>query len=164
MEQIRHAFGLDHSKPYQYFHYMKGVVTHFDFGYSYQNNQSVRSLIFDRLPATIYLTVGAVLVWLSIAIPVGLVSSLKRRSIFDRLSMGGALLAISAPVYWLGLVALYLFAADIGKFHVFLGAGSTARPARGSRTSPARCCSRGWCCRRRSPRSTRASCGRTCSR
>ncbi len=131
VEEIRHAFGLDRSKPYQYWHYMKGVLTHFDFGYSFQNNQSVRSLIFDRLPATIYLTVGAVIVWLSIAIPVGLVSSIKRRSIFDRVSMTGALLAISAPVYWLGLVALYLFASDIGKVHIFLGAGQYRPPSDG---------------------------------
>jgi peptide/nickel transport system permease protein len=49
---------------------------------------------------------------------------LRSRSLIDRLSMGAALVAISAPVYWLGLVALYLFSSDIGKFHLFKGAGS----------------------------------------
>lgn len=131
VEQIRAQFGLDRSKPYQYYAYMKGVITDFDFGTSFQYNQSVRSLIFDRLPATIYLTVGAVVVWLAVAVPVGLVSALRRRTIFDRLSMTGALLAISAPVYWLGLVFLYLFAKDIGQFPIFLGAGQYRPPSEG---------------------------------
>jgi peptide/nickel transport system permease protein len=110
---------------------MKGVVLHFDFGRSYQNNEEVRTLIFDRLPATIYLTIGAVIVWLSVAIPIGLLSSIKRRSIFDRVAMSGALLGISAPAYWLGLVTLYLFSSDIGKFHLFLGQGSYRPPSAG---------------------------------
>jgi peptide/nickel transport system permease protein len=57
-------------------------------------------------------------------IVIGTISALKRRTFIDRLTMTGALIAISAPVYWLGLVMLYLFANDIGKFKVFEGAGS----------------------------------------
>jgi peptide/nickel transport system permease protein len=131
VEAIRHNLGLDKSKPEQFFQYMKGVVLHFDFGRSYQNNAQVRELIFERLPATIYLTIGAVIVWLSIAIPVGLISSIKRRTIFDRVAMSGALLGISAPVYWVGLVSLYLFSKDIGQFHIFLGAGQYRPPSEG---------------------------------
>jgi peptide/nickel transport system permease protein len=108
----------------QYWLYMKQIVLHFDFGFSFQDSQPVRREIFDRLPATISLTAGAVVVWLLIGLPIGVISAIRRRSIADRLSMGGALLAISAPVYWLGLVALYLFANDIGVFKVFPGAGS----------------------------------------
>jgi peptide/nickel transport system permease protein len=125
---IRHNFGLDKSKPEQFFIYLKGVVLHFDFGTSFTFNAKVRNLIFDRLPATIYLTVGAVIVWLLIAFPVGMISAVRRRSFFDRTAMGAALLAISAPVYWLGLVGLYLFSNDIGKFHIFPGAASYKPP------------------------------------
>src|SRR2546421_3732389 len=121
---IRHQLGLDRAWPVQYWLYMKKIVLHFDFGYSYQNSAPVRQQIFDRLPATISLTVGAAVVWLLIGLPVGIVSAIKRRQLIDRISMGGALVAISAPVYWLGLVALYLFASDIGKIHIFPGAGS----------------------------------------
>jgi peptide/nickel transport system permease protein len=103
---------------------MKGIILHFDFGYSFQDSQPVRKEIFSRLPATISLTVGAVVVWLMIGIPVGIISAIKRRSVADRASMGGALLAISAPVYWLGLLALYLFANDIGLVHIFDGSGT----------------------------------------
>jgi peptide/nickel transport system permease protein len=122
--QIRHALGLDRPVHEQFFLYMKNLALHFDLGYSYQNNVSVRSEIFTRLPATLSLTAGAVVVWLLIGIPIGVLSAIRPRSALDRVAMGAALVGISAPVYWLGLVALFLFASDIGKLHLFGGAGS----------------------------------------
>ena len=124
VEQIRHNLGLDRPWYEQYFDYMKQVFLHFDFGYSYQNTISVKEQVFQRLPATISLAIGAAVVWLTIGITVGIISAIKSRSLIDRTAMGGALLAISAPVYWLGLLSLYLFANDIGRFHIFAGAGS----------------------------------------
>jgi peptide/nickel transport system permease protein len=126
VEQIRHSLGLDNPWYQQYYDYMKQLVLHFDFGYSYQNNISVKQQIFDRLPATASLAIGAAIVWLISGIAIGIVSAVRRRSALDRLTMGGALIAISAPVYWLGLVSLYLFSSDIGKFKIpfFKGAGS----------------------------------------
>jgi peptide/nickel transport system permease protein len=122
--QIRHSLGLDKPVYVQYWLYMKKVVLHFDFGYSFQDSQPVRKEILSRLPATISLTLGAVVVWLLVGLPVGIISAIKRRSLADRVSMGGALLAISAPVYWLGLLSLYLFAKDIGVIHIFDGSGT----------------------------------------
>jgi peptide/nickel transport system permease protein len=122
--QIRHQLGLDKPLYVQYFDYMKDLITKFDLGYSYQNSISVRTQIFQRLPATISLAIGAAVIWLTVGILVGIVSSVRPRSLVDRLSMGTALVAISAPVYWLGLLALYLFANDIGRFKLFPGAGS----------------------------------------
>jgi peptide/nickel transport system permease protein len=122
--QIRHSLGLDKPVYVQYWLYMKKVVLHFDFGYSFQDSQPVRKEILSRLPATISLTLGAVVVWLLVGLPVGVISAIKRRSLADRVSMGGALLAISAPVYWLGLLSLYLFAKDIGVIHIFDGSGT----------------------------------------
>jgi peptide/nickel transport system permease protein len=124
VETIRHNLGLDKPVYVQYWRYMKQVVLHFDFGYSYQNSAPVRQQIVDRLPATISLTAGTVVVWLVIAFPVGIISVIKSRQLPDRLAMGAALVAISAPVYWLGLVSLYLFSKDIGKFPLFDGAGT----------------------------------------
>jgi peptide/nickel transport system permease protein len=124
VESIRRDLGLDKPWYEQYAIYMKDLVTDGDFGRSYQNNAEVRALIFDRLPATISLTVGAVVVWLLAGLSVGIVSAVRRGRLVDRLAMGGALLAISAPVYWLGLVALYLFSNDIGQIPIFPGAGS----------------------------------------
>jgi peptide/nickel transport system permease protein len=124
VEQIRHQLNLD--KPFytQYWLYMKQLVLHGDFGRSYQNNIQVRQQIFDRLPATISLTVGAAIVWLVVGITVGTISAVRSRSAIDRVAMGGALIGISAPVYWLGLVSLYLFSNDIGLIKIFPGSGS----------------------------------------
>jgi peptide/nickel transport system permease protein len=131
---IRHVLGLDRPIYVQYWLYIKGVLLHFNFGYSYQYSLPVRSMIVQRLPATISLTVGAVFVWLLLGIPVGIISAIRPRTWMDRMTMGVSLLAISAPVYWLGLVSLFLFANDIGVVHVFDGAntytGLTANPGR----------------------------------
>ncbi|MGH2833744.1 MAG: ABC transporter permease, partial [Solirubrobacteraceae bacterium] len=116
--------GLDKPWYTQYLHYMNRLFLHFDFGYSYHNDISVKTQIFERLPATVSLALGAAVLWLGIGIGVGMISAVRRRSLFDRAAMGSALVAISAPVYWLGLLALFLFANDIGKVHVFPGAGS----------------------------------------
>jgi peptide/nickel transport system permease protein len=121
---LRKTLGLDQPWYVQYFKYVKALVLHFDFGYSYQNNVSVKSQIFDRLPATGALAFGGAVVWLLLGIPIGIISAIKRGTILDRLAMGGALVAISAPVYWLGLVSLYLFSKDLGKFPIFDGQGT----------------------------------------
>jgi peptide/nickel transport system permease protein len=115
IEQIRHNLGLD--KPFytQFWIYLKGLVTHFDLGYSYYNSESVKSEIFSRLPATISVTVGGFIVWMLIGIPVGIVSAIRPRSVLDRVMMGGSLVAISAPVYFLGLVSLFVFAKGTGQ-------------------------------------------------
>lgn len=121
---IRHTLGLDQPWYVQYFRYMKALVLHFDFGYSYTNNVPVKQQIFSRLPATVSLALGAAVIWLAIGIAVGTISAVRRRSRFDRAAMGSALVAISAPPYWLGLLALFVFASDIGKIPIFPGAGS----------------------------------------
>jgi peptide/nickel transport system permease protein len=124
VHQIRVNLGLN--KPFytQYWIYLRGLVEHFDLGYSYYNTESVRSEIFSRLPATVSLTVGGFIVWMLIGIPVGIVSAIRPRSILDRMMMGGALVAISAPVYFLGLVSLFLFAKGTGQLQWFGAAGS----------------------------------------
>jgi len=121
---IRVDLGLNRSLPEQFWLYMKGIFLHFNLGYSYYSSASVRSLIADRLPATISLTLGAAAIWLAAGLAVGIVSAVRRRSKLDRAAMGTALVLISAPEYWLGLIALYLFATDIGRLRILPGAGS----------------------------------------
>jgi peptide/nickel transport system permease protein len=121
---IRHELGLDKPLYAQFYDYMKGVLLHFDLGYSYFSHASVRSLIADRLPATISLAAGAVVIWLAVGLAVGVIAAVRRRTLLDRTAMGTALLFVSAPEYWLGLLALFLFASDIGKLGLFPGAGS----------------------------------------
>src|ERR671926_1106707 len=124
LASIRKTLGLDDPWYVQYFKYLKRLVLHFDFGYSYQNNISVKTQIFDRLPVSATLAFGAAVVWLLIGIPVGIISAIRRGTWMDRVAMGGALVAISAPVYWLGLVSLYLFSKDLGRFPLFDGANT----------------------------------------
>src|SRR5258705_8011609 len=124
VEQIRHNLGLDKPWYTQYFEYMRQVFLHFDFGYSFQNTISVKEQIFQRLPATISLALGAAVIWLTVGITVGIISAVRSRTLIDRVAMGSALVAISAPVYWLGLLSLYLFANDIGVIPIFSSAGT----------------------------------------
>lgn len=121
---ISHELGLDKPIYTQFWNYMKGIFLHFNFGYSYYTGASVLSLIGNRLPATLSLTVGAAFLWLLAGIPVGIISAIRRRSVLDRTSMGVALVFVSMPVFWFGYVLLLLFAQDIGKWHVFPGAGA----------------------------------------
>jgi peptide/nickel transport system permease protein len=115
IEQIRQDLGLDKPKIVQFGNYMEDVFLHFDLGRSYvKGRRPVTDEIFENLPATLWLTIGGVIVWLAVGLSVGVLAAVKHRSLFDRLSIGLALVAVSAPVYWLGLVVLYLFAPDGG--------------------------------------------------
>jgi peptide/nickel transport system permease protein len=121
---IRHELGLDKSVLEQFWVYITNIFLHFNFGYSFYSGQSVISLIGDRLPATLSLTVGAVILWLLLGIPIGIISAVRRRTFVDRTAMGSALFFVSMPIYWLGLIVLFLFASDIGKFPILPGANS----------------------------------------
>ncbi len=135
IQAIRESLGLDDSILTQFWIYLKGVFTPLDLpgsdahgplflGRSYQSNADVKDVIFSDLPATGLLVLGAVVVWMSVAIPTGIVSAVRQRSLLDRSTMITTLVFISAPVFWLGLVALYLFAGDVGVIHIFPGIGS----------------------------------------
>jgi peptide/nickel transport system permease protein len=124
VKEIERVLGLGKPLVVQFWDYMKQVFLHFNFGFSYYNEESVRQLIVERLPATISLTVGAAVLWVVSGLSVGIISALKRHSFLDRASMGTALVLISAPEFWLGLVLLLLFSEEIGKFPILPGAGS----------------------------------------
>jgi peptide/nickel transport system permease protein len=124
IKAIDHQLGLDKPWYTQYYNYMKALVLHFNFGYSYEYQESVRTVIFRALPATISLAVGAAVIWVISGVVIGTISAVRRRSRFDRAAMGAALVAISAPPYWLGLIVLFLFSTQIGKIPIFPGAGA----------------------------------------
>ena len=129
VESIRQQFGLSDPAPVQFVRYIGDVLPFvggdgINFGYSYQSNQAVLPQILDRLPATIFLTAGAVVIWLAVGIPIGMISAIKTGSLLDRFSMTLALIFISAPVYFFGLVALFLFDDSIGRFPLLPGSGA----------------------------------------
>jgi len=77
-------------------------------GYSYGNYISVRTEIIQRAPRSLWLIAGAAVIWLTTGVGIGVLSAVKRRTLADRAAMGFALVGISAPVFWLGLMALYV--------------------------------------------------------
>src|SRR2546421_8394217 len=95
VEQIRHQLGLDQPWYVQYWHYMKRLVLHFDLGYSYQNNISVKDQIFQRLPATVSLTVGAAVLLRVRRSPVRDNSAPRRGRVVHPLPLGGAARALA---------------------------------------------------------------------
>jgi peptide/nickel transport system permease protein len=112
--EIEHQFGLDKPVYVQYGLWLKHLVFGDEYGwpglgFSYATRTPIRELLLDRLPITITLAVGAALVWLCLGIPIGVISAVKRRSLVDRASMSMALFFVSAPVFWLGLMALWVF-------------------------------------------------------
>jgi peptide/nickel transport system permease protein len=115
VEAARKAFGLDKPIYVQYARFAKGLIPwpglflNEDVYYSYSNFVPVKEELFSRLPVTIALAVGAAAVWMLIGIPIGIVSAVKRRSLLDRASMVFALFGVSAPVFWLAYLFLYLF-------------------------------------------------------
>src|SRR5215204_116791 len=128
IEQIRSDLGLDRPVIVQFADYIENVFLHLDFGRSYVTNRDVLEQILENLPATISLALGGVVVWLTFGLSIGIISAVRHRSLVDRLAIGLSLIAISAPVYWLGLVALYLFAPDFGVFGIpFVGDRKSTR-------------------------------------
>jgi peptide/nickel transport system permease protein len=123
IKNIAHDLGTDRPVYTQFWFYLKNLL-HGNLGFSYYSDASVKGLLMDRLPATISLTVGGVIIWLMAGIPIGIISAIKRRTLLDRAAMGSALVFVSAPVYWLGLLVLFAFAADIGRFPISFLRGS----------------------------------------
>jgi peptide/nickel transport system permease protein len=115
VEAARKAFGLDKPLYVQYARFAKGLVPwpglflNEDVYYSYANFVPVKEEIFGRLPVTMTLAVGAAITWLLIGIPIGIISAIRRRSVWDRAAMVFALIGVSAPVFWLAYLFLYIF-------------------------------------------------------
>jgi peptide/nickel transport system permease protein len=123
VEQMRTNMGLDKPLPEQLLRYLERLILHFDLGTSLVNDASIRHELAARLPVTTFLTLGAGVVCLAIAIPLGLAWGRRPSSGVDRFAKAFCVVGISVPVYWLGLLSLLLFSRD-GRFvEVFPGPG-----------------------------------------
>ena len=114
---IEKRLGLNRPK-YQQFGMFLWKAARGDWGESYVSQQPVMGAIITAFPKTLSLTIGAVAIWLLLGIPIGIVSALKPGSVWDRAAMVFALIGISAPAYWLGLVFLKVFADLLGWFPI----------------------------------------------
>jgi len=107
--RIRANFGFDQPLIVQYGMWLKRVVVHGDFGNSYVTGEPVMKMIWQRLPATLELMGSAFLLALLFGISAGIVAALKRYTKYDSIMMLVALVGISIPVFWLGLMSMTLF-------------------------------------------------------
>jgi peptide/nickel transport system permease protein len=119
LELIRERLGLDEPWYEQYGLYVKDVTTGDEYGwpglgFSYVSSTSVLGEIRERAPRTLLLIVGAATIWLVVGVSIGVLSAIRRRSVVDRLAMGFVLIGISSPVFWLGLMALFVFWKKLG--------------------------------------------------
>jgi peptide/nickel transport system permease protein len=106
---LRRAYGLDQPLPIQFGHYLWAVLQG-DFGKSFHSKRPAMDLVLERLPATIELALSASLLATLIGIPAGVISAIKRNSIWDRLATFVALIGQTAPTFWLGLIFILVFA------------------------------------------------------
>ena len=120
----RHAYGLDMPLGWQYVHYWKGVLCG-DLGPSLRFNQKVSSLIAQRYPYTLRLTIAALLVALVISIPAGVRSAERRGKWEDKLLSVVSLFGLSFPNFALGPILILFFAVKLGWLPVS-GAGTPA--------------------------------------
>jgi peptide/nickel transport system permease protein len=119
----RAFMGFDHPWIEQYLQFLGGVLSGRTFGsgvtaihcaapcfgYSFQQGQTVLSLLAGRVPVTFSLAVGAAVIWLVIGVGIGVFSAVRRGSLADRIAMAGAIAGVSAPAYVVGLLAILIF-------------------------------------------------------
>lgn len=112
-EFLRKELGLDRPITHQYFSSLFRAVKG-DLGRSLHTNQPVLETILKRIPATLELTIGAMIIALMISLPLGIIAALRQYSVFDNGSMFFALLGISMPNFWLGPLLIILFSIKLG--------------------------------------------------
>ncbi len=120
--RMQDELGLNKPLPEQYMDYLTGVLQG-DFGKSVSYNRPVLDLILERLPATLQITLVSMVLAVLVGVPIGVLSAVKQYSAFDYFFMVLALIGVSMPIFWLGLMLVLVFSVKLGWFAV-LGMGS----------------------------------------
>jgi len=149
VEQFNRVYGLDQPYLTQLMNAFKNLIT-LDLGNSYQGNENIILALSNKFPITLQVTFASMFVSLAIALPAGIISAIKQYSTFDYVSMFVALLGLSIPNFWLGLMLILYFAINLkvlpATFQVgnwltlimpaiVLGTGMSASVARMTRSS-----------------------------
>jgi peptide/nickel transport system permease protein len=111
--QIRQQYRLDQPIPIQYLYWVKGVLTG-DLGESMRIKKPVRELIFEKLPVTMQLASMAIVIALTIGVSAGIVSAVKKGTLWDYAANVFALWGLSTPNFWLGIMLIFLFSVELG--------------------------------------------------
>lgn len=109
-ERMRKQLGLDRPLTEQYFIFLRGAVQG-DFGLSIRDRRPTRDLLLERLPATLKLAAAGMLLAIIIGVPLGILSAVKRDSIFDKGGKLFAVLGMAAPQFWVAIMLILLFGA-----------------------------------------------------
>lgn len=113
VDNLREEMGLNDPFPVQYFNFVKNAVKG-DFGISYKTKNPVFDEVFARFPATLKLTVAGMIIAVGMGIPIGIISATKQYSLTDSITMIVALLGVSMPNFWLGLMLILFFSVSLG--------------------------------------------------
>ena len=111
--ELRRQLGLDQPAPVQFVRFVGNAVQG-DFGLSLRQGQSVSSLLADRLPATMELSVAAAVLALVVGLPLGVYTALNRRSRLSQLVLALSLLGVSLPTFLIGILLILIFAVMLG--------------------------------------------------
>jgi peptide/nickel transport system permease protein len=114
VERVRKEVGLDRPVWQQYASFLEDLVIHQSLGRSYATRQPVTDIIKDAAPVTASIVIGGVILWMMIALPVGIFSALRPRSLLDRSAMTFVLIGISAHPVWIGLILIYFVGYKAG--------------------------------------------------
>src|ERR671939_784976 len=107
--RVEHFLGTDRPVYVQYAKFLDRLIIHQNLGFSFANRESVNSLVGNAAPVTASLVFGGAVFWMLLALPIGILSALRPRSLLDRSSMAFVLVGISAHPIWIGLIFAYIF-------------------------------------------------------
>ena len=110
--RTRHEWGLDRPLMVQYWEFLSRAVRG-DFGRSLKFNEPVMKLVWERLPATLELAFASLFVAILIAVPLGVYSAIRHNSLLDHAGMSVALVGVSLPNFWLGIMLIYFLGGQL---------------------------------------------------
>jgi peptide/nickel transport system permease protein len=113
LAELRQQMGLNDPLPVQYWNFFTGALTG-DLGNSLRHREPVLDMILDRLGSTIELAVAGIICSMLIGVPLGIIASVRRGGWIDAFCMTLSYLGASVPVYWLGLMLVFVFAFSLG--------------------------------------------------
>jgi peptide/nickel transport system permease protein len=113
MRRIERILGLDQPVHVQYLKWVSGMATG-NLGFSYRTGRPVGEIILERLPTTLILMGAAYLIAVTLGLVTGIVSATRRRSLFDYIATVVAMVGLSVPIFWFGLLVIIVFAAMLG--------------------------------------------------
>jgi peptide/nickel transport system permease protein len=118
IKRAAHFLGTDRPIYVQYAKFLDRLVIHQNLGFSFANRQSVNSIVGNAAPVTASLVFGGAVFWMLLALPIGILSALRPRSLLDRASMTFVLIGISAHPVWIGLIFAYFFGFKLRHFPI----------------------------------------------